>query len=134
MMKAFRISDAKFEMPMQLKLNATEPKEFIGANPMSTPSESKHTPGPWTIDFDVSGDSHLIVESESADAHVAFVFIDMPQDAKLIAAAPELLAACEAALARMTRNDGVDGSVAEAVKGDEVIRMLSSAIAKARKA
>lgn len=67
----------------------------------------KHTPGPWKWDYsnsEVEGDcGHVIPWSlDSDDCHVLVpqqtCWIDVnPADARLIAAAPELLAACKLA-------------------------------------
>lgn len=60
-------------------------------------SESKHTPGPWRLD---TWNGWLLSAED-----VGIVKFDMNRtllaDAKLIAAAPELLAACELALLDM---------------------------------
>ena len=55
---------------------------------------TKHTPGPWSIEND-NGDSPeamgpcLCVTTDTS--HIAFVFDDAPANARLIAAAPDLL-------------------------------------------
>ena len=65
---------------------------------------TKHTPGPWSIEND-NGDSPeamgpcLCVTTDTS--HIAFVFDDAPANAHLIAAAPDLLEACEAVLLRL---------------------------------
>lgn len=57
---------------------------------------SQHTPGPWHV-MQIGGDRCLVVGPiEIGNPDVAELF-DGP-DARLIAAAPELLAACESAL------------------------------------
>lgn len=60
---------------------------------------SEHTPGPWGL---VEGDVDLYVYAAAPDALVAQVRsddgLDCEANARLIAAAPELLAAVEAAL------------------------------------
>ena len=60
----------------------------------------KHTPGPWTYRFRSGGTT---IEPENDDRVLAVVRItrdvgDADANAKLIAAAPELLAACRNAL------------------------------------
>ena len=69
-------------------------------------SNAKHAPGPWqtridnTAEFPHQMDGPcFIVESNVADRHVAFVFGDEPANAVLIAAAPDLLAACKVVMA-----------------------------------
>ena len=66
-----------------------------------------HTPGPWTVETDdgntpvnsAMAEGCLLIDSENA--HVAFVFNDKPEDARLIAAAPDLLAALRRAYSVM---------------------------------
>jgi hypothetical protein len=68
-----------------------------------------HTPGPWSIATNKTAplcDEYTTVESESADAHVAFVFSDAHADARLIAAAPDLLEACKMMAGIGTVDDG----------------------------
>ena len=71
-------------------------------------SEAKHTPGPWSV---VAGDNYMVESDRIPDKYphrfpgddlgrfVAFVGNRQPDfgeaDAKLIAAAPDLLEACE---------------------------------------
>lgn len=73
-------------------------------------SESKHTPGPWQVcgtrhtgDLKIGRDARLHMVGPDGDA-VAAVFFDMKtgrgfRDARLIAAAPELLQALKGLLA-----------------------------------
>lgn len=76
---------------------------------MTEASMSKHTPGPWTVldepnQLDDGGEDDVgsvayMVESRKAGAFVAqHIYIDA--DASLIAAAPELLEALQALMAR----------------------------------
>lgn len=79
---------------------------------------SKHTPGPWVVDF--SRDSNGVVDCDDAvaictsDDHnldVCAVWNDIPEgsyeaNANLIAAAPELLAALHEALPFVNDDDG----------------------------
>lgn len=84
-------------------------------------SEAKFTPGPWTLAKDCSQSAidlglTIIVESVSEESHVAFVFDDKPGDAAMIAAAPELLAACQAWVDyfdELTRDDEPGDRLAE---------------------
>ena len=103
-------------------------------------SETKHTPGPWRWRIHgASGDKKLVGSNE-----VPLVWQDRhwqcpSQDANaaLIAAAPDLLAACENALASLVilALPQVDNTVAT---NAEIIRVmadgLNAALAKARKA
>jgi hypothetical protein len=54
-------------------------------------SESKHTPGPW-VRYDQD-----YAEIVTADHKSSVAMVARAEDADLIAAAPDLLAACEAA-------------------------------------
>lgn len=61
---------------------------------------AKHTPGPWYIEEPSKGTPCHIVYGGPTNAEVASVFsgeADQKSNARLIAAAPELLAACESA-------------------------------------
>ncbi len=82
---------------------------------------TQHTPGPWELSRDAVPDWHtqITVYTEATGTRVATVF-EREANAHLIAAAPELLAACEAALDR--------DDVADCELGD----MLRAAIAKAK--
>ncbi len=64
-------------------------------------SESKHTPGPWSLEFDDvpydGGFETMVINSENG----GICMMDCPKDemdanGRLIAAAPDLLEACEA--------------------------------------
>lgn len=95
-------------------------------------SEGKHTPGPWKIVYGgMPNDEGFGIASNNANSPRGIVAEcwpatalreDRPRiaaDAALIAAAPDLLAACESAL------DAIDGNYAE------VGEQLRAAIAKA---
>lgn len=64
-------------------------------------TDTKHTPGPWSVDADGNVVTRLNVGDDDgiialANRHVAFVDSDTCRaNAALIAAAPDLLAACE---------------------------------------
>lgn len=65
-------------------------------------SESKHTPGPWDVLNDLAS-GHLVPIDAQNGRHVALAFTNPPYDeheanARLIASAPELLAAAKRAL------------------------------------
>lgn len=67
---------------------------------------SKHTPGPWTFEAGGHGNCGMIVGKTS----VVCDFVDDPKeaDARLIAAAPELLEALEELLyARTDKSEGM---------------------------
>ena len=61
---------------------------------------TKHTPGPWKVYID-SGGKHFIISDTTprhAD-HIATIHPAYKNRSRLIAAAPELLEACQAVLA-----------------------------------
>ena len=105
--------------------------------------ERKHTPGPWTLAMHSEGDETLdvIVDGSECFEHGITRAIWIAQcdaaclagepgmneaNAWLIAAAPDLLAACEAVLAVMTGPEygGAPGTI-------EAARLARAAIAKA---
>lgn len=98
-------------------------------------TNAKHTPGPWISDESVGG--KLMVVSEENDALIADRLSE--GNARLIAAAPELLAALEKALAALetcTPADYSTGHVIHASFDDAACAWAEetarAAIAKAR--
>ena len=101
-------------------------------------ARAKHTPGPWTAEerderiLIWSDGSHdylaaLSLDADGADEEVADAYADERQaNARLIAAAPDLLAACEAAL-RVCNLSGTGERDRRAA-----IAKLEAAVAKAR--
>ena len=95
---------------------------------------SEHTPGPWDYVFDVSYTSGQYPEpdyeyariSSNKRFNIATIYPDSEEwraNARLIAAAPQLLEACEAAL------NNIDLNVYDC---DKIERELSEAIAAAK--
>ena len=87
---------------------------------MDTLTTPKHTPGPWHYE-----DGTKTIRSETTNYWIATmdswdVAVDHGANAALIAAAPDLLAACNAALAYLDAEDSA-GLVAE----------IAAAVAKA---
>lgn len=86
---------------------------------------TKHTPGPWEIrpsSNPKNGTAWRDIVSTGCEFSPSYVGESLEQDARLIAAAPDLLAALEAFVARAKQLNGIDtGPVAQA----------SAAIAKA---
>jgi hypothetical protein len=89
----------------------------------------QHTPGPWEIVPTVSSDRLNIFYSNPDNAYHVGTFIsgsrrELPKfraNARLIAAAPELLCAAELVVARWSKGDLADA-----------VRQLDAAIAKAK--
>ena len=93
-----------------------------------------HTPGPWVIDNSIrtavnAGKKHIAMVNfyKTSDKEISIDEKENEANARLIAAAPELLAACKAALrdemsARLEAAGGLS---------DETVAMLEAAIAKA---
>lgn len=95
-----------------------EPASFDKA-----PSAPKHTPGPW---YEASTGNHQgLVISEATSANVAVAYDS--KDARLIAAAPDLLRACLAASAYL-----VEPRSAYFENRAEAERIIREAIAKAQ--
>jgi len=99
--------------------------------------KAKHTPGPWTL----GADGGLTLRREGACDDVAHYYsneiMQLPPDltmanAKLIAAAPDLLEACEAALDEVW--DGETLAVKDALSLSQIRDKCRAAIAKARMA
>lgn len=100
-------------------------------------SGAQHTPGPWTIEQYGAGDS-LVVHSD-ADTRVCFMATpgllgslpNIKANARLIAAAPDMLAAIKVVddveTARLRHVGLNDEGIAE----HPVVKMLRAAIAKA---
>lgn len=117
---------------------------------------SGHTPGPWRAVMDswavLNDGTRAVVAGDPNDhcQHIAYVSAILPRkrttsfdapdadrdaNARLIAAAPELLEACETALAFYQRLFGVPAdsmSVKHASEAKEMFAELSAAIAKAK--
>jgi len=95
---------------------------------------TKHTPGPWrTCGLNVASDGERVVASCHADSPDSVVIRptnteECMANAQLIAVAPDLLAACEAALPSLSAHEqtGCDCPDSEAA------RMLRAAITKAK--
>ena len=103
---------------------------------MATTKQAQHTRGPWRVDRDDSG---LFIRMEplgDLDQYLAvYASPDEEQreaDAALIAAAPDLLAACEAALRALEHNRqrGLENMTPLAYEVE--IDTLREAIAKAK--
>ena len=54
---------------------------------------SAHTPGPWVYDFDPDGNRHVVYSDDGKVTELRFK--DAEANARLIAAAPDLLEACQ---------------------------------------
>lgn len=100
---------------------------------------SKHTPGPWWLGRDPCHYDSLTSISGGSDsnggirsvAEVGGHDVDEAEaNARLIAAAPDLLAACEAALVQVTRDNDERGVPTNEHRGTQW--MLEAAIAKAK--
>lgn len=104
-----------------------------------------HTPGPWVVHrYWASDDTHYhgVMARASDDGREVRVCSCLPIsddgqvggesncNARLIAAAPELLAACEQAAIWMTGDVG-DSELQIAEQGSIVLQLIDSAIAKA---
>ncbi len=88
---------------------------------------AQHTPGPWIAADDRRGIYEILCNGEMLAQvwRVGYVKRDLPAEAnaRLIAAAPELLAACKRVM-----------QLAVSAEGDEVFAEVKAAIAKAESA
>jgi hypothetical protein len=93
-------------------------------------TQTKHTPGPWRVKFDEIGFVDIYRAHDdtagSLNNYAVAESVQSDGDARLIAASPDLLTACESALALLTNPN------AELGDADAVTAMLLTAIAKAR--
>lgn len=88
---------------------------------------TKHTPGPWTI-VDYKLTQEILIAGDTGDEIAIIDYSFRPEahdDAHLIAAAPDLLAACEAVVLHMRRPLNIEETI-------RVGALLRAAIAKAR--
>lgn len=88
-----------------------------------------HTPGPWEIFPDGTSYAQSIEHGNVVICNVFGIESEGPANARLIRAAPDLLAACEAALDLMYKGGS---PVARMRSRDKMTEILSAAIAKAR--
>ena len=95
-------------------------------------SENKHTPGPWTADYVPAASQHIINAQKEMVARVNYVgrftVDEIEANARLIAAAPGLLEACEAALQKLDDLSKLSGIYAACGPAS----ILRAAIAKAK--
>lgn len=106
---------------------------------MNEGTKVAHTPGPWMAD-ECDGGAAMVILANDDEGHafnMAYLRYDYPErnaNGKLIAAAPELLAACEAALPRL--REAVE-QMAKCGIGDERViaihHQVADAIARATK-
>jgi hypothetical protein len=93
-------------------------------------TQTQHTPGPWRVKFDEIGFVDIYRAHDdtagSLNNYAVAESVQSDSDARLIAASPDLLAACESALALLTN------PTAEPGDADAVTAMLLTAIAKAK--
>jgi hypothetical protein len=89
---------------------------------MAKQEQAKHTPGPWRYDYEHGYCGEII----AADGTLLASFVDEPTtpNARLIASAPDLLAAAKRAL-------NVLKAQGESIQPKNVLGALDSAIAKA---
>lgn len=105
--------------------------------------EAGHTPGPWLAEpADMFGDHNIVLANNLYDARAVAAVVsnlraepEVAANAHLIAAAPELLAACESAIPEgvCLTNPNIPDDTAipiDCTMGD--LRKLAAAIAKAR--
>lgn len=108
--------------------------------------KQEHTPGPWAVDHDGHDAEYVYVMANDSTITVAAMhpaFSNDPRggmtmaDARLIASAPDLLAACEAALPAIEwyvpfRDPALGDGVGDDADNWRMVSALRAAIAKAR--
>ena len=80
-------------------------------------TKHKHTPGPWDVEHDteiIAAEGKWIAEADTRS--INFVNGEATANAHLIAAAPDLLRACEVALERADMGGAVRAMLTDAVK------------------
>lgn len=102
-------------------------------------SEANHTPGPWEYLYaGKCNEPHTVMGPASGDgsrtsiAHSAWTRPCDEANMRLIAAAPDLLAACEASLALLTKYGEGRFACAAFESERKLIHQLRTAIAKAK--
>ena len=92
--------------------------EWAGIPEEQLRSPAKHTPGPWSLGIETDDDRAQVINNDGW--HVAYVACDpLEANARLIAAAPDLLAALETIAAGNTDPDGMVRIAAEALSKAE---------------
>ena len=84
--------------------------------------KTEHTPGPWTVTFGIDG---AVIHNEVTIAKVNIDAIAWKTNARLMAAAPELLKALEGALVAVRYLDDHEGA-------EELMNQVCKAIIKAK--
>lgn len=93
-------------------------------------TQNTHTPGPWRVKIDESGFVDIYRDhcdtAGSLNNYAVAESVQSDSDARLIAASPDLLTACESALALLSNPNAEPGDA------DAVTAILKTAIAKAK--
>lgn len=96
--------------------------------------QTQHTPGPWRVDqnnYSVSSSAgRFVAFAATTTQSVGIISPEMKANARLIAAAPDLLAAAEAMLDRLETNNG--GLALDPVQQRGWAERFRTAIAKAK--
>ena len=104
--------------------------------------ETKHTPGPWALSRDVGdgevctvygctgGHIYIVGNREYLGREIEDLSAEADANARLIAAAPDLLTACKAALKYIPGSEVHSWPPGFALK-DDSLKLLRAAIAKA---
>lgn len=87
---------------------------------------TKHTPGPWLIYNSINLTEMLIAKLGPGNLKTDIAIVEGRENARLIAAAPELLEACEHAIERLRKLDEYRKTDSSASIG-----LIERAIAKA---
>lgn len=93
-------------------------------------SKIAHTPKPWKVGKPY-GASRVEIEGPGQNGGTILVAVTDPRNAPLISAAPDLLAACQSALAELLRYDMNEFSIKPEKNDTPEVVALRAAIAKA---
>lgn len=129
------IDDARDEAEAEIRAQSAREEGWEGVwisktTKESEMSESKHTPGPWAVG---KRDSALILyhdpELGTSDqvAHACRIMREWEANARLVAAAPDLLAALESLLAHVTLDVGLPEHEATIIKARRAIARAKEA-------
>ena len=69
---------------------------FVHVETMPEADEAKHTPGPWELESDEQSGKAIYVTVRTGELDHAIATVDTPCNARLIAAAPDMLEALQA--------------------------------------
>lgn len=107
---------------------------------MSTSTKASHTPGPWSVDVanrEIGTGRRWLYAIEQAHSDLSpQTTIEHDANARLIAAAPEMLEALEGIAKKaawLSHEAELQGHDLESADANEIVHLASAAISKAKK-